>query len=86
MCKELASKEGMLVGPSSGAAIKVALDIACRPEAKDKTIVVVVPSNAIRYTMHPLWGALKEEAGKALPSPPVSDKEAPVMQWDSANP
>lgn len=45
MAKELAAKEGMMVGPSSGAAIKVALDIGCRPEAKDKTIVVVVPSH-----------------------------------------
>lgn len=84
MAKELAAKEGMMVGPSSGAAIKVALDIGCRPEAKDKTIVVVVPSHGIRYGLHPLWAALKEEAAKALPSPPVGDKEAPVLQWDSA--
>ena len=49
MAKELASKEGMMVGPSSGAAIKYALDLACRAEAKDKTIVVVVPSHGAAH-------------------------------------
>jgi len=85
MAKELASKEGMMVGPSSGAAIKYALDLACRAEAKDKTIVVVVPSHGIRYGAHPLWAGLKEEVGKALPAGAITtDKEAPVCQWNSS--
>ena len=54
------------------------------PEAAGKTIVVVVPSHGIRYVQHPLWGKMKTEAASALPSPPCSDKEAPILQWDSA--
>lgn len=80
----MAQQEGMMVGPSAGAAIKYAIDVASRPEAAGKSIVVVIPSHAIRYTMHPLWGKVKEEAGKALPSPPNMDKEAPILLWDSA--
>jgi len=87
-CVEWATKvtqtEGMMVGPSAGAAIKYACDVACRPEAAGKTIVVVVPSHGIRYVQHPLWGKMKAEVATALPSPPCSDKEAPILQWDSA--
>ena len=105
-CVEWATKvtqtEGMMVGPSAGAAIKYArdvarsppayvlvhlltevyllpypptrlpanpptrlpryaCDVACRPEAAGKTIVVVVPSHGIRYVQHPLWGKMKAE-------------------------
>lgn len=80
VCRE----EGMMVGPSAGAAIKYACDVACRPEAAGKTIVVVVPSHAIRYVQHPLWASMKEEAARALPATPVSDKDAPIVLWDSA--
>lgn len=87
-CVEWATKvtqaEGMMVGPSAGAAIKYACDVACRAEAAGKTIVVVVPSHGIRYVQHPLWGKMKTEAATALPSPPCSDKEAPILLWDSA--
>ena len=74
------------IGTAAGAAIKYACEVACRPEAAGKTIVVVVPSHGIRYVQHPLWGKMKAEAGAALPSPPCSDKEAAILQWDSANP
>jgi len=87
-CVQWATKvcqdEGMMVGPSAGAAIKFACDLACRDEAEGKTIVVVVPSHGIRYVQHPLWASMKEEATKALPSPPCSDKEAEICLWDSA--
>ena len=63
---------------------RYACDVACRPEAAGKTIVVVVPSHGIRYVQHPLWGKMKTEAASALPSPPCSDKEAPILLWDSA--
>lgn len=76
--------EGMMVGPSAGAAIKYACDVACRPEAAGKTVVVIVPSHGIRYVQHPLWGPMKEEAAHALPATPVADKGAPILQWDSA--
>jgi len=82
--KKMAATEGMMVGPSAGAAIKYAIDVACRPEATGKTVVVVVPSHGIRYVAHPLWAAMKEEAGSALPSVPESDKEKGVLLWDSA--
>lgn len=84
--KKVCRDEGMMVGPSAGAAIKYACDVACRPEAEGKTIVVVVPSHGIRYVQHPLWGPMKAEATSALPSTPVSDKEAPILQWDSETP
>eukprot|EP00240_Pyramimonas_obovata_P004282 CAMPEP_0118947184 /NCGR_PEP_ID=MMETSP1169-20130426/45557_1 /TAXON_ID=36882 /ORGANISM="Pyramimonas obovata, Strain CCMP722" /LENGTH=344 /DNA_ID=CAMNT_0006893351 /DNA_START=15 /DNA_END=1046 /DNA_ORIENTATION=+ len=68
MANTLATREGLLVGPSSGCAAKVAADIAARPEAQGKTIVVLLPSSGIRYVQHPvLWTAVKDEAKKALP-------------------
>jgi len=83
--RKAAQTEGMMIGPSSGAALKVAIDVAKRPESAGKTIVVVFPSHAIRYTKHPLWAPLVEEAGKALPVPPVMDKEKPILQWNSSD-
>jgi cysteine synthase A len=82
--QQVCREEGIMVGPSSGAALKYACDVACRPEAEGKTIVVVVPSHAIRYVTHPLWGVMKEEAARALPAAPCEDKEAPILLWDSA--
>mmetsp|Transcript_15729 Transcript_15729/g.26531 ORF Transcript_15729/g.26531 Transcript_15729/m.26531 type:complete len:361 (+) Transcript_15729:161-1243(+) len=79
----LAKNEGLLVGPSSGCAAKVAADIAARPEAQGKTIVVIFPSSGIRYVNHPvLWTAVKDEAKKALPAPPNMDAE-PLLRWES---
>lgn len=85
-CLKVTQTEGMMVGPSSGAALKYAFDVAARPEAKGKTIVVVIPSHGIRYVAHPLWGSVSAEAGAALPPgvPPCSDKEKPILLWDSA--
>ena len=76
--------EGMMVGPSAGAALKVALEIACRDEAEGKTIVAILASHGIRYVAHPMWGAIKAEAAAALPVPPNMDKEAEVVQWKSS--
>jgi cysteine synthase A len=75
--------EGMMVGPSAGAALKVACELACTPEAEGKTIVVILPSHGIRYGLHPMWAAVKEEATAALPAQPNMDKTIEVIQWSS---
>jgi len=53
--RTLAATEGVLGGISSGAAVHAALEIAQRPEAKGKTIVVVLPDTGERYLSTPLY-------------------------------
>lgn len=52
--KEVAKTEGILVGISSGAAIKAAKELAQREENKGKTIVVLLPDGGDRYLSTPL--------------------------------
>ena len=59
------------------------MEIASQPEAAGKTVVVLMASHGIRYCTHPLWGDVKNEAVKALPSPPCMDKTAPTLLWKS---
>lgn len=47
--KEIAKTEGILVGISSGAALKAAVDWASQPENKGKTVVTLLPDSGDRY-------------------------------------
>lgn len=55
--KKFAVSEGVLVGISSGAALKASTILAARPENKGKTIVVLLPDSGDRYLSTALFSA-----------------------------
>jgi len=53
--RELARREGLLVGVSSGAALAAALDVAAR--VRDAVIVTIFPDSGARYLSERFWEA-----------------------------
>lgn len=60
VAREMATREGILVGMSSGAAVWAALEIAKRPETAGQRIVVIVPDSGERYLSTALFEHVRD--------------------------
>lgn len=49
IARQVAKTDGLLVGISSGAALSAAIQLACKPENAEATIVVLLPDTGERY-------------------------------------
>jgi cysteine synthase A len=72
--RELATKEGIFVGVSSGASFAAALEIAKDAE-KGATILCMLPDTGERYLSTPLFGEVM---------PDMNDEERAIFESTSA--
>ncbi len=60
--RQLARREGIVAGPSSGAAVHAAAQVANRPAFRGKTVVTVLPDTGERYLSTTLFAAPEGQA------------------------